>query len=260
LEAANWAAQVERFRVYAPSRDIENIADCYFYHSMDIPGYGVMPGEWDLRPNIDRYLGRYDFRAKRALDVGAASGFLSFSMEKAGANVVSYDLSEAHPWDIVPFSGAIDGPTDAERRAHIRRINNGYWLAHRALKSQAKLVHGTVYNIPADIGLVDVAVYGSILLHLRDPFLALENGAGLAREAIIVADVAPLGPLGWFLKRPDFVPRHRRPKKWDVWWRLPPKLIVEYLAILGFKNATISWHRQLYRDQSRWLYTVVARK
>jgi SAM-dependent methyltransferase len=225
---------------------------------MEIPGYGVVNGEWDLRPNIDRYLGHYVFRGKRVLDVGAASGFLSLHMEKAGAEVVSYDLSEAHPWDIVPFSGTVDGPTDADRRKHVRRINNGYWLAHRVLGSKAKVVYGTVYDMPESIGAVDVALYGSILLHLRDPFLALENGARRAREAIIVADIAPLGLFGRFLKRPVFVPVHQRPQHWDVWWLLPPRLVVEYLAILGLKHATITWHRQLFRNQSRWLYTVVA--
>jgi hypothetical protein len=35
-----------------------------------------------LRKTIDDYLGHFDFRGKRALDVGAASGF-TFEMEKA---------------------------------------------------------------------------------------------------------------------------------------------------------------------------------
>jgi hypothetical protein len=181
-------------------------------------------------------------------------------METAGAEVVSYDLSEQFSWDIVPFKGAIDATTDAARRAHLRQINNGYWLAHRALGSRAKAVYGNVYSIPSEIGSLDVAVFGSILLHLRDPFLALENGARLAREAIIVADVAPLGPLGRLLKRPSFVPSNKPQQRHDTWWLLPPRLVKEYLAILGFTRSTTIWHRQLFRRKSQWLYTIVARK
>jgi hypothetical protein len=118
--------------LYASPRAIENLADCYFYHSTDIPGHGFVRGEWDLRPGIDAYLGHFDFRGRRVLDIGAASGFLSFHMEKCGADVVSYDLSEKWAWDIVPFSGAPDAAIDAERRAHMRRINNGYWFCHQA--------------------------------------------------------------------------------------------------------------------------------
>jgi hypothetical protein len=98
------------------------------------------------------------------------------------------------------------------------------------------------------------------LLHLRDPFLALENGARLAREAMIVADTAPHGRFGHLLRSPRFQPDHRRPQNWGTWWSLPPRLVREYLAILGFTDATISWHSQLFLGRRRWLYTIVARK
>jgi predicted nicotinamide N-methyase len=38
---------------------------------------------------VDPYLGNFDFVGKRVLDVGAASGFLTFEMEKRGAEVVA---------------------------------------------------------------------------------------------------------------------------------------------------------------------------
>jgi SAM-dependent methyltransferase len=245
---------------FAAPRIVADISDCYFYHSMDIPGHGTVTGEWDLRPGVRQYLGNHDFKGKRVLDVGAASGFLSFHMEKQGGEIVSYDLSEDWPWDIIPFSGAADAQTDDERRTHMRRINDGYWLCHGAFNSRAKVVYGTVYDIPVSIGPVDVAVFGSILMHLRDPFLALQNGARLAREAVIVTDVGPHNRLGRFLKSPSFQGNHQRPENWGTWWLLPSRLVREYLAILGFTHATISWHRQLFLGQPRWLYTVVARK
>ncbi len=158
---------------FAPARHVEDLSDCVFYHSIDIPGYGTVEGQWDLRPGVEQYLGRFDFKGKRALDIGTASGFLTFHAERAGADVISFDLSEDWPWDIVPFSGANLGEIDAARRAIMRRVNNGYWLCHRAFRSRAKVVYGAVYDIPEAIGPVDVAIYGSILLHLRDPFLAL---------------------------------------------------------------------------------------
>lgn len=245
---------------FAAARHVENLSDCVFYHSTDIPGYGAVDGQWDLRPGVEQYLGHFDFKGKRTLDVGTASGFLTFHAERAGAEVVSFDLSEEWPWDIVPFRGANLAEIDATRRAIMRRVNNGYWLCHRAFGSRAKLVYGTVYDIPLTIGPVDVAVYGSILLHLRDPFLALENGSRLAREAMIVADVCPLGPFGRFLRNPAFQPNHKRPDKFDTWWSLPPLLVQEYLAILGFERSKVHWHRQLFLGGKRWLYTIVARR
>ena len=54
---------------------------------MDLPGLKKVGKGWDLRKTIDAYLGHFDFRGKRALDVGTASGFLTFEMERRGSGV-----------------------------------------------------------------------------------------------------------------------------------------------------------------------------
>jgi len=229
---------------------------------MDVPGHGTVPGEWDLRGSVDAYLGNFDFAGRRVLDVGAASGILSFHAEQQGAEVVSFDLSENHDWDIVPFAENDNHVTRHDRRAHLRRINNGYWLCHQAFNSRARMVNGIVYDIPRSIGPVDVAIYGSILLHLRDPFLALENGARLAKEAMIVADVSPWSRLASrFRKTPRFMPDSLKPDGInDGWFRLPPLLVKEYLSILGFKNSTMTWRNFTYGSRSVPIYTIVARR
>lgn len=248
--------------LYTQPRDIASLQDCYFYHTMDVPEFGTVEGEWDLRGAIDQYLGYYDLAGKRVLDIGAASGILTFHMERLGAQVISYDLSEEYDWDIVPFKTNDNDAARNERRAHLRRINDGFWLCHKAYQSSAQMVNGVVYDIPKEIGPVDVAVFGSILLHLRDPFLALENGARLAEEAIIVADVSPYGRMASkFLKRPRFMPRADRPS-WitDGWFRMPPLLIQEYLQILGFSNTTISWGSYRYKNRTVPIYTIIGRR
>jgi len=245
---------------YAQPIKVASLDDCYFYHTMDLPGHGTVRGEWDLRGSIDDYLGNFDFSGRRVLDVGAASGMLSYHAERRGADVVSFDLSEDYDWDIVPFSDNDNGAARLQRRAHLQKINNGYWLCHDAFKSRARMVNGVVYDIPSSIGPVDVAIYGSILLHLRDPFLALENGARLAKEAMIVADVSPWSTFASkFRKAPKFMPSSLKPDGInDGWFRLPPLLVKEYLAILGFKNSTITWKNFSYGERSVPIYTIVA--
>lgn len=247
---------------YSLALDVASLDECYFYHTMDVPGHGTVEGEWDLRGAIARYLGHFNFEGKRVLDIGAASGILSFHIEQQGAEVVSFDLSDEFDWDIVPFKANDREASRLDRRSHLRRINNGYWFCHKAFGSRAQMVNGVAYDIPETIGPVDVAVFGSILLHLRDPFLALENGARLAQEAIIVADVSPYGRLASrFLKRPRFMPKADRPD-WvtDGWFRLPPLLVIEYLKILGFPNSSLSWGNYRHRDREVPIYTVIARR
>jgi hypothetical protein len=252
--------------VYAEPREVTDLGDCSFYHTTTLPGHGLVQGEWDLRAGIDRYLGGVDFRGKRVLDVGSASGFLSFHMESRGAEVVSYDLSEDHPWDFVPFAGA-DAPTlEADYRRGIRRLNNSYWLSHRAHRSRARKAHGTVYAIPRDIGPVHVAVFGSILLHLRDPFLALQQGLRLATETAIVTEMLPRSRfyqafLGW-LGRPTmtFLPEVAGHKHGSTWWELSPRVVRHFLSVLGFEKTRLSYHRQKFRGRTRLLFTVVGER
>ena len=167
------------------------IEQCYFYHSTDIPGHGRVDGEWDLASGIEAYLGHVDFAGRTVLDVGAATGFLTFHMERAGARVISYDLSPEQGWDIVPLS-SLDAAEHARvRKQHIGAINAGYWLCHQAFASSARMAHGTVYAMNEALGPVDVSVFGSILLHLRDPFLALHNALRLTTQTVVVADILP---------------------------------------------------------------------
>src|ERR1700756_1234514 len=155
--------------IYATPRIITNINECFFYHTMDIPGYGHVKGQWDIRGSVHEYLGGVDFRGKRVLEVGTASGFVCFYMERQGAEVVAYDLSEEHTWDLVPFSQYDYKEFALAHKAHIKALNNGYWLCHRAYNSSAKVVYGSIYAIPKEIGMVDVSVFSSVLLHVRDP-------------------------------------------------------------------------------------------
>ncbi len=69
-------------------RPAVGLEDCHFYHTMEVPGYGVIEGDWDLRAGVDAYLGGVSFANQRVLEIGPASGLLTFEMEKRGAAVV----------------------------------------------------------------------------------------------------------------------------------------------------------------------------
>jgi hypothetical protein len=165
---------------------------------------------------------------------------------------------------VVPFAGHDHAQSEGDRRRHIRQLNNAYWLCHRALQSRARIVHGSVYAIPAALGVVDVATLGSVLLHLRDPFRALQSALRLTRETAIVTEPlwgwryrvleALVGPCMRFL--PDF--RKREPV--ETWWVLTPALVESFLGVLGFEDTRTRYHHQRFRGARRLLYTVVGRR
>ena len=88
-----------------------------------------------------------------------------------------------------------------DRKAHIDRLNNSYWLAHRVYQSNAKVVYSDVYSLPTELGEFDVATVGSVLLHVRDPFLALQNILRLTKETVIITDILP-----WYYRVLNILP------------------------------------------------------
>jgi hypothetical protein len=68
-------------KIFAVAQRVEDVADCYFYHTVELPGYGVINGDWDLRRGVDDYLGKVAFAGQRVLEIGPASGFVTFEME-----------------------------------------------------------------------------------------------------------------------------------------------------------------------------------
>jgi hypothetical protein len=240
---------------------------------MDVPGYGRVEGEWDLRGKEAQYLGGVRFKGKRVLELGTASGHLCFYMEKQGAEVVAFDLSPDQEWDMVPYSRlstAQCGEMVSDRKAHVGKVNNGFWLAHHANHSQAKVVYGSVYEVPEAIGEVDISVFGSLLLHLRDPVLALQQGARLARETVVVTDWCPsllrlFMSMARILRRrlpvAVFLPDYRICTPKETWWHLAPSYVEEVLGMLGFENTRVSYATYNYRYLGRQtLYTVVGHR
>lgn len=219
---------------YAEPWKVESLEACDFYHTMELPGIGLVDGTWDLRDVIADYLGGIDVSGKRVLDVGAASGYLSFELERRGAEVVSFDMAEALEYDFVPYADpAYDLAavrTAAKRR--MRRIRSSYWFAHRALGSSARACYGDVYDLPASLADVDVVLFGMILGHLRDPFRALHAGAQLAPETIVITNQTAehdtgSGPYAHFMPSPE----NREP---NAWWGLSIGCLTQMLDVLAY--------------------------
>jgi hypothetical protein len=263
--------------IYAQPQTVTDLADCYFYHTTEVPGYGVVEGEWDLRRGIRSYLGGVDFSGKRVLELGTASGFICFHMESKGADVIGYDLSEKQSWDVVPYAQYSYEEFLAARKEHIRKVNNAFWLCHRSVGSRSKVLYGDVYSVPAAIGRVDISTFCSILLHVRDPFLALQRSLALTRETVIVTDLAeatnlpnPFRRLKGLLPSKLATPAMRFRPNWhtcepkETWWRLSPEIIQRFIGVLGFGQSKVSYHYQLFRRGSLKipirLYTIVANR
>jgi hypothetical protein len=150
------------------------------------------------------------------------------------------------------------------------------------------MVHVTVYTVPAEIEPVDVATFSAVLLHVRDPFRALERALRLTRETAIVTEMfkddrtwhytmPPLGRLERLLRlirrkcvgRSDesaivFLPDAHRSYPKETWWYLTPAFVQRSLGVLGFEETSVTYHYQKWRTDDRYhelpMYTVVGRR
>jgi len=243
--------------IFAAPLNVQNVADCYFYHTMELPGHGVIEGrDWDLRGRVDEYLGHVDFAGQRVLEIGPASGFLTFEMEKRGADVISVEVTDEHGWDFVPYPAERLEQVLGPRRIVMQQLKNSYWFSHAAVQSKARVHYGDAYNLPAALGKFDIAVMGAVLLHCHDPLRIVEQCGKRAKTLIIVDKFHPDlegAPISRLAPTPEnFL--------WHTWWHFSSQFFTQFLAVMGFATSKTSMHQQHHRGRAYTLFTIVGRR
>jgi len=248
-------------------REGADLSDFVWYHAFELPDGRVLPGAWDLRGHETAYLGGVDVAGKRVLELGPATGYLTFYMERMGAEVVSFEAGFDVSIDMLPVKGRDD--PEGKRRVMqdtIDRNHDAWWHLHRTLGSSAKFVQGSIYDMPADLGTFDITLVGAILLHLREPWGALSQAAQRTTETMIVTE-----PLQDDLHDPESnIMRFSPSAEHHVtnWWSIYPGAVVSMLSRLGFGLTETTMHSQrhyLAHDMAsdaidQRMYTVVGQR
>jgi O-methyltransferase len=237
-----------------PPKTVADLDECFFYHSMDLPRSGAVTGAWDLRVNVDEHLGHTDFDGRRVLEIGPASGYLTFEMERRGARVVSVELAPDAEADILPGWWVDAAAYKAENRSHGAAVRNSYWLAHEEFGSRAKIHYGNAHLLPDELGRFDIVIISCVLLHVRDPIGLVTECARFADQRMIVADLLYdhlHGPVMELLPSSENLVFH-------TWWRFSPDFFVQLLDTLGFRQTGMMRYEQRLEmaDQMHELFTV----
>ena len=237
---------------FAEPRHIDGLSDCFFYHTITLPGFGEVRGHWDLRGRFDDYIGHVDVKGKSVIDIGTATGFLSFEAERSGASeVVSFDMAHARQQNFLPFKDKEhyrDPAGWSERHnVEVEQWKNAYWLCHRLFGSRARVFYGDIYDLPVELGQFDIAIVASVLEHLSDPVTALASIARLVRETIVI--VAPLIQSEERVARFEGSADH--PENDFTWWTYSLGLYREVFEMLGFTIDRITEGEYLYHYRER---------
>jgi SAM-dependent methyltransferase len=244
-----------------------DLTDFVWYHTSELPDGTVLPGAWDLRGSESAYLGSVDVAGKRVLELGPATGYLTFYMERQRADVVAFDVGFDVSIDLLPVRGS-ENPVMKESvmTGTVDRNHDAWWYLHRTYGSSAKFVQGNIYDMPADLGSFDITLVGAILLHLREPWGALRQAAMRTTDCMIVTE-----PLQDTVSPPESnIMRFSPSAESHVsnWWSIYPGAVVSMLERLGFGNTEVTFHEQRHHlshdlhaeEVTMSMYTVVGRR
>ncbi len=209
-----------------------------WYHTIELPDGTTTPGFFDNRPALRHVEWPAAVRGGRCLDVGTFDGFWAFELEKRDASeVFGLDVPSADDYDW-QWSWRRKGP--AQHRT---------WSTGRAgtiedlaglLGSRVQRILAPVYELDPEVhGTFDVVMCGDILLHLRDPILALERIRSVCRGELLVVET--LDPLTDLVARPwpvaQLLPLH------DQWWRPNGRALQRMVEAAGFE---ITWRSRRF--------------
>ncbi len=202
---------------------------------------------FDHRPYIDRYGLPESMAGMRALDVGTFEGFWAYEMERRGADVVALDVPRIQQLDWPP---RIRPAEDGERGDRFR-------IASQARGSKVRWVGASIYDADPEAldGTFDLVFCGSVLIHLRDPALALERMAGLCHGQLILTEE--------YSRRLEWIPRgllaEFKAGVHSTWWRPTTRTWMSLVHVAGFEDVRhLGRFNMRFRGQRRGVpHTVI---
>jgi tRNA (mo5U34)-methyltransferase len=214
----------------------QEISGIGWYHTINL-GHGVITkGFVDHRDQLHHYQLPDSLAGMRCLDVATFDGYFAFEMERRGAD-------EVIALDITTFA-EVDMPALLAQEELIRRrtegvVGTGFRVAHRTLGSRVKRVEGNVYDLtPSVHGKFDFVLLSDLVVHLRDPMLALRRIFSVCSGTFVLSEMFHPGLEG--LEGPVSQYTMRMPYSSEVpmelWWIHSVGSMKAMLEAAGFES------------------------
>lgn len=233
---------------------LRQVREFSWYHTIELPGGIVTPGQFDHRELLPRYGFPQRMDGLRALDVATFNGFWAFHMESLGADVVAVDLDQPRQWD---FPNPLR--PEVEALGELPPIGRGFQLASKVLGSKVQRVGRSVYDLDPDVdGMFDFVHCGDVLVHLRNPLRALESIRSVTKGRMLLSDGIDLD-----LPRGAFGPTTTYLGGWDdvVWWVPSLDTLGQMVIDAGFKDISVNCVYNLaktYETEGFWRVSLTA--
>jgi tRNA (mo5U34)-methyltransferase len=156
-----------------------------WYHTIELAPGIETPGYFDLRKVAGEVLPA-SLSGRRCLDVATFDGFWALEMLARGASeVCAIDVLDPDRWDWPAGAAARAVEAISERKGE----GEGFTIVMDALGRDVQRWDMSVYDLdPEKVGTFEFVYVGSLLLHLRDPVLALERVRGVCSGEMVLVD------------------------------------------------------------------------
>jgi len=234
----------------------------FWYHTIDLGDGLVTPGSFDYRALIDHFGLPRAMQGLTALDVGSATGFFAFEMERRGASVVSVELPSLERWDCfpgestagiirkirerLPYHSILPHEEIAETframsddELHRILLDGPFRFCHQRLNSRVERVYTTIYELGSALSgrHFDLVMLGDILVHSINPLEALASAARVCSGDLVIAD----NILGEESEAPAlrYIGGDVAGSDLAEWWRPNLAWFQQVLRRLGFRDIRI---------------------
>jgi tRNA (mo5U34)-methyltransferase len=177
------------------------------YHRLDMGDGLVIEGDYDMSKYAPYYRLPSRLDGKTVLDVGTASGYFAIECARRGARVTAIDIWD----DSCLLSGLVE-----------------------TFGLDVRYVQKTIYDLDASFGEFDLVVCGSLILHLPDPFGAIQRirlvCGGRAIVSTACTDDSTTNPAPMC----EFTGQRARESDYWAYWRLSAAALRKMFQAAGF--------------------------